>query len=258
MSKSVAARERTQQMKLVAVDEKFSSLIETHRKTDGGFQRPLQGGRLQEISEHMKNGGFIPPITVANIKGRYILIDGQHRLEAWRLRHYPLMANVSDFSSEGEAADAFVDINAEAKRVSLLHVLGVSSGEYATTVREMAVKFDVSIRVVHNLIGGILNKQNAIKMPITIAQWDLARKVLVTWTIQKRWGMPNNVFANAGILRLVGYFTARASNPESMLKDMLTLDYGRQSPLGRMSGTSFNSQKEMRQFVYETIAKKVI
>lgn len=253
-----ARKERKQEMKLVAVDERFSTLIETHRKSDGGFQRQLQGERLQKISEHVKSGGFCPPITVASIKGRYILIDGQHRLEAWRLRHYTLMANVTEFVSEGEAADAFVDINAEAKRVSLAHVLSVSSGEYATSVREMAEKFDVSIRVVHNLIGGIVNKQNAIKFPVTVHHWELARKVLAVWTIQKRWGMPNNVFAHAGVLRLVGYFAARASNTESMLKDMLNLDYGRQSHIGRMTGSSFNSQKEMRQFVYESIAKRVI
>jgi len=168
------------------------------------------------------------------------------------------MANVTEFATEAEAAEAFVDINGEAKRVSLQHVLSVSSSDYAVNLRDIAKKYDVSIQIVHNLIGGIVNKQNAIKVPISKAQWAVSEKVLNVWTKQKRWGLPNNVFATAGNHAPRRYFTAKASNTDSMLADLLKLDYARSSSLGRMAGTSFNSQKEMRQFVYESIAKQVI
>jgi hypothetical protein len=248
----------TKEMKIVDVDETFAENVHIHRLADGGFQRKLRRDRLTEISTALNDGAICPPITIGKVGSKHILIDGQHRLEAWKLKPFPMKACIITLKDEDEAVESFVSMNREQKRVSLIHVLRVSNTEYAEQVRDLADRCKVTIPHIHNLMVSICMLPSGKLPQPDDKQWKLAAKIMSTWMAQKRWGRQENVFSVPGVLMLVGYFTAKASNPDSMLKDLLRFDYARQSAIGRMVGTSYGAQKKMKAYVYKALAEQVI
>lgn len=244
--------------KMVDVDDNFSSKIVIHRHKDGGFQRPLRTQRLGVIAKEMSEGSICPPITVAHVGDKFILVDGQHRLEAWKLQNFPLKAMVYAMKSEDEANEAFITMNRERVRVSRTHVIKVSTEDVAVRTREMAEKFKVTNQHVFQLLCGIANVKDPFRADITEDHWKLLLKTLMFWSGQRRWGREDNCFSRPGVLMMVGYFVGKSSSVDSVLRDLSKLDYSNSGKLSKCCGTSFSMQKQMKDIFYRAVADQVL
>lgn len=249
---------KEREMQLVDVTPELAARVIVARAAEGGFQRKLDRKRLPEMVEVLGGGAHCPPISIAVVNGKYLLIDGQHRLEAWRVKAFPLKATVARMASLDEAATAFINLNREQKKVTLQHILTVSGGDYAVRVRRMAAECKVSLAHVHNLMAGITDRKDPLKADVTEAHWGLAAKVMAAWMRNRRWGNEASVYSNVGVLRLVGHFCGKAKAVESTIKDLQSLDYSKAGPLGRVEGSSWGAQQKMKAVFFKYLAERVL
>jgi len=63
----------------------------------------IENNRVKDYSESMNSGALFPPITVAHYRGKYIVIDGWHRVKAYqRNKILRLQAEIIPFETERE------------------------------------------------------------------------------------------------------------------------------------------------------------
>src|SRR3990167_5738782 len=118
-----AGRREEMNERIVSVTPELASRIEVIRykgNKETGFQRELHHDRVNGLVRAARDGTFIPPIFVGELPDkRLILIDGQHRLHAFKLQQYPLKALIYPERSTKDAAAQFIATNAHGVRVSL-------------------------------------------------------------------------------------------------------------------------------------------
>lgn len=247
-------------MSLVDVTKELANKVEVMRAADtrGGFQRKLDSKRLPEMTRVLGGGAHCPPIAVAVVGGKWILIDGQHRLEAWKMKAFPLKATVTHMSTVDDAAKAFINLNREQKKVPLQHILSVSNDDYPVRVRRMTEDCKVTLAHIHNLMCGITGRKDPLKADVTEAHWALAAKVMSVWMKNRRWGNPTSVYSNVGVLRMAGHFAGKTKTPDTVLRDMQSMDYSTGGPLGRVEGSSWSAQAKMQAVFFKYLAEKVI
>jgi hypothetical protein len=112
----------------VAKRSRMDTLVITHAVVNAfhhpPFQRPLRvNPKVLAIAEQIKaDGGVIPgTITLGELKNRTYIVDGQHRLEAYKISEVPeALADVRilTFESMGEMADEFVNLNSQLVKMS--------------------------------------------------------------------------------------------------------------------------------------------
>lgn len=105
----------------VAKRSRMDTLVITHEVVNAfhapPFQRPLRvNDKVRSLAEQIKSdGGVIPgTITVGELKGRTYIVDGQHRIEAYRISEiHEALADVRimQFENMGEMAEEFVNLN---------------------------------------------------------------------------------------------------------------------------------------------------
>lgn len=245
-------------MELVEVTEELARRVTVYRAKDGGFQRRLDQKRLPDMVQALTGGTHCPPISIAEVGEKFYLVDGQHRLAAWQVKHFPLSATITKMSTEEEASEAFISLNREQKKVSLTHILNVSKSDYAEKVRRMAADCKVNLTHIHNLMCGLLNVRDPMKTEVTDVHWALASKIMTSWMKNRRWSHEGGVYSTPGVLRLAGFFVSKTKAVDSVLKDLQSLDYTSNGPLGRVTGTSWGHQQKMKAVFHKYLAQKML
>lgn len=237
---------------LVEVTPELSEQFKIVHLKDGGFQRALNVSRVDVMVDDIKaNGSIVPPIVVARTKEGMIVVDGQHRLEAYRKAKYRLSALIVDGMTEKEATASFVAINRKARRVSLTHVLNVDPSEYATMVRKLGDKYGASNRQAHYALVGAFGRETYYKHKRTgfeIKREHLAsvELVLATWSRDKRWDNDSQCFNRCAIIQAVTDIVVKAKNKGAVIKKLLDANYTRQGPLFSKASLSGASQNILR------------
>src|SRR5579872_1239653 len=177
-------------------DDEVAGFISKIEHTDGAFQREMSRGKVSAIRNFYDTAVSQPPIpgtvllftadhlrfepikpfdNVGNLeepRGKYLIIDGQHRLAAllFYLRHHPEDARgihvpcvIFDGKSEDFATEMFVIINSTSTRINKSHLVdlyeSVSWAEpekkfAAKVVGLMYVEKDSPLRYKINRLGG--------------------------------------------------------------------------------------------------------
>ena len=231
---------------------KFSRL---HEDKDG-FQRPWNIKRSREIVDCVNKGGHMPPIFIAKVNGELFLLDGQHRLEAWKMHNYPLYGLIKSMSAD-EMRRNFVEINTKAVSVSLGHRLTVDASPMAEAIRRLAKKYDVGINRVYHLMTGVtLRHTLPTDHVFTSEDISLADTILKIWTNHRKWTTErtvNDCYNAPGILKFVGRMIRKLGNPEKNLVKLQNLDYTRGGPIFQIQGTSNASQSHLVAHVYKFV-----
>ena len=238
--------------RIVDVNQAFAKKIQIHRLKDRGFQRELRKERLKDMARDLSNGSICPPIMVAKIGNTLTLVDGQHRLEAWKISEYPLKAFVFDTKDMKTAATTFVKINSTSRRVTREHIINVSDDEWSVEVRAMARRLGVTLLQAHNALAGQFSTGStafSTLLQINDNRIAIAELVLTTWKRDKRWDAENNgVFDKNGIIKMAAFLVSRDNKPDAFLKRLLTLDYGSQSGMALCYGTGYAKQMQLRKY----------
>lgn len=246
-------------VRVVDVDEALARKIWIVRPDDeikGGFQRELSKKRIPQMVRDLTGDVICPAIDVADIKGTLYLVDGQHRLEAWRIKHFPLKAQVHKMGSMEEAAISFIGINNNAKRARLAHRLRVDPGAQAKAIRELASEFGLQPSVVFRILWAI-NSHNLQNNATTREDFALARTVLESWADDKRWGK-DSYYSKTGVLAVVAQVVKRSKHPKSALAELKNMDFSRSGPFATRYGTGGSALVSMRNLIHKHIAEKVL
>jgi DGQHR domain-containing protein len=140
----------------VPADDEIGQFIARIERTDHAFQRDLSRSKVKSIRNFYETAGTQPPIpatvllftnerlrfspigefeNVGNLQephGKYLIVDGQHRLAAleFYLRTHPeearaihVPAVIFDGRTEDFAAEMFVTINSTATRINKSHLI---------------------------------------------------------------------------------------------------------------------------------------
>ena len=251
--------------KIVVVDSKLAEQIEIIRfgEDHNGFQRKLSNDRVAKMAAALSNGTVCPPILLGDLRGRLIMLDGQHRFEAWKksIGAFTLEAKIISLIDMNQAKKLFVDLNSYQKRVGLKLRLSVDPSEYAYRLRSIAKKYQISVTDAQSLMIGILGTWKFYvdsAAAITNSQWELADRILSCWSKDKRWLKGVNVYSRPGVLRVVADIAVRSRNIEGTLNEIKGLDFSIGSKIARLYGGSSTSQKIMKQIIHEYIAKKTL
>lgn len=241
--------------KIVEVNQALANRIEVDHLKDGGYQRTLDTGRLREMSETLsRKGRFVPPIILAQHGNRLSIVDGQHRLEAWKLGNFTLQAMIVPISDRKEAARAFVDINAKQRRVARPHILQIADDEWSVEVRRLAKVTGCSLLQAHGAMLGCSRRVfSGEACKVTEEMPLICEKVINTWMRDKRWNAPQSgCFSKPGILNIACAMCKHEQDEKKMdviLKKLLALNYGEESAINYVYGTGRKSilltQKEI-------------
>lgn len=243
-------------MQLIKIDDNWLSKIEVvrHAEAEDGFQRKLNMNRAKEISSYMKNGHDVAPIYIGKIGDRYICIDGQHRLEARKMKPFNLYGIVVEKDLK-TATDEFEAMNTMNAKVSLSHRLKISNVPLAKFIRGCASKHGVDVKTVYAIVKG-LSVWNALRdyrgeFPKAIK--DKTEIILEFWMKDKRWKSKSSVYSKPGILTVVGQLCRKKSSIKPLLKQLASLDYSKQGSLYIHYGTGGACLKFMRDYILKRL-----
>lgn len=218
----------------------------------GGFQRQLRKDRIPGMVVSLTAPGTIcPPVVLAELGNDLILIDGQHRIAAWRVKEFPLKAVVFKVSSISDAARAFVDTNRKAQRVSLKHVLAVDPSEHSQHIRAIAKHWNTTPDRVNAVITGYVGNKRAACGEITDEEWTMVGRVLADWADDRRWAI-NSLYSSPAVMLSLGRLLRGSKAPEATLKEIKGMNFSDKGPLAKKTNTG------VREAMYQHIARQVI
>lgn len=239
--------------KFVNVDRELSGKLVIMQRKDGGFQRQLTDGRLRSISENLGNGLISPAIMVADVDGQLIVIDGQHRLEAWRRKSFPLTAHIVKMSYN-DAISNFINHNTKSKRVSRLHILNVDPRTFAKKVRLLAAKYNATLTQVYHICYG-LNSGHAAEQNADGINWDKVETILSIWSDDKRWKTRRTTYVKPGIMQMLGSLCKTSGNPGKLVSRLKNMKFGAQSFMNRHYGASRSDVRFMSEYALKWLHK---
>lgn len=235
---------------------------------DKGFQRPLDSNRAKKMAKELGNGSICPPIVVGDLRGRLLLMDGQHRLEAWKISGcaFSLEAKIVPLVDLNQAKKWFCEINGTQKRVSARLRIMIDPCEYAFRCRAMGKKFDLHPMDINSVLCGVAGVYMTIGSSggskdvsrLTNDSWSAAERMLDCWSKDKRWAKGPNVYRKPAVLRAVAHVAARTKDLEGTLNELKSMDFSMSGKMARWQGGSHATQKMMRELIYEYVAKKVL
>ena len=226
-------------MKILKVDNETAEKIHY-----APFQRKINPSRIASIIKYVHKGGFIPPILLGEKGQDLLLIDGQHRLEAWKRKKYNLYANLQPGITFKEASQEFVDISSYSVRISLKHRLKHDQSPMARMIRNYAEYFKCEITQVYAIFSGLnFNMKSTVKV----------KKILRYWRNDKRWGIKNSIYSKPGTLKMIGSLTRTTANLDLLMERLSKIDYSKKSPLSLRYGSSGTTQRMMKEYCLKYI-----
>ena len=241
----------TMSERIVEVTPEMAGRIEVIRQSqdsENGFQRELQHDRTRALVRAVKDGTFIPPIFVGELPDkRLVLIDGQHRLHAWKMHKFPLKAIVYPEKSVKDAAAQFIATNANGVRVSLGFRLKVDPGPDAKWMRELADKYEVAPNLIYNMVLGVTGYSRFYTGGRRVNKHakELAERILEQWAADKRWNDRAYLYTSVACLKIVGTIVGESTNPTAMVSFLRSLDWSKRSRIGAVIGSSWVFQEKM-------------
>jgi hypothetical protein len=223
-----------------------------------GFQRQLDARKARRAADTLAGGkAYCPPIILGKVGSKLIVVDGQHRLEAWKQRKFPLQAVINHYDSIEHAAMDFDTINAHGSKVSLRHRLNVSPALYHRKVREIARKYGVEPTKVHYTMVGIIGHDRLYRMKVVRREeWELGEWIISQWIRDPRWALKGQVYSSAGALRIAGGFISKAKDRKVMLGKLQKMEFFRSGALSRVLGSSNSAYQQSRQYVSNWLIRK--
>ncbi len=228
-----------------------------HKDNPEGFQRPLNTMKATYAADRLSGGlTNCPPIMLGRIGSRIICVDGQHRLQAWKLRKFPLFAVIYEYQSIEAMSRDFDNINTYMAKVTLNHRLAVSPNPYPKRCRKTALELGVSARDVHYTLMG-LSEHGAgfYQQHIPEATWKIGERILKRWTSDPRWAKKDQVYHKRGILRVVGIMCRKAKAVDTVVSKMQEMNYEDGQPISMIQGTGSTEAKDMREYFIRHLMK---
>lgn len=241
----------------VAVDDSLVDLVDTWRygEKEGGFQRRLNENVLGKIIAAAHRGEAIPPIILAKVDTRFRLLDGQHRLEAWKQEKFPLFAQINVMRPQ-KVVESFCTINGSARKVSLIHQLNVDTHAYTQKVRVMAMNFDLEPIAIHTICKQLTGQRQGRQLSVGKEQWDFISQFLTAWKGHKKWSDNNSIYAKTGTMAMAMRMCKQAKDPMVMLGLIQNLNFGVDGPLGERYGATEGHVKTMADFCLQSMMRK--
>jgi ParB-like nuclease domain len=252
------------EIKTVEMTPELSAVLEIRRLEDGngGFQRKLRDERIRQMVTALTSGKLAcPPIIVAKLPdGKDIVVDGQHRLEAWRKKAFPLRAMIFKADSLEDAAASFCAMNATARKVSLAHRIQVDPSRQACIIRNLARRYRISPSLPYHLVIGLegMTSFYANGSGVTKESLKKARTILQIWSKGKLWKKAQSIYSTPGVLKQVGWFSRGDVNVVEIVRCLQAMDFRTHSPLAGAYGTSFYNQRQMTRIIEKFLVKQTL
>lgn len=249
-------KERTE---CVRLDDKIAELIEIRRygEVEGGFQRKLNTEVLSKIIKSARKEECIPPILLAKIDGRYRLLDGQHRFEAWKQEKFELWAQITPMRPP-KAVETFCTVNGTARKLQLGHQLAVDPSGYAKKLREVAASFEYEIepRIIHATLQEFTGQNKGRTLVIEDKTWEFIRDMFKVWKNDKRWGTKGSIYSSYGTFIMLSHVMKHSKNPVETLEKLKKLDYSKEGSLGIRYGGSTSAARKMAKFAMTSLMRR--
>ena len=243
-------------IEVVKVTGSLVSKLEDMREGEvpKGFQRKLRPDHVRALAKAFLDGSVAPPVLVAKIGNRLVLIDGQHRIHAWLKNEFPLYAQIVEMTLP-EASDIFC-ASARGLRIPRRHILKVHSGPSYSAMRSLASEFDVEIERAAAVTEGLLGRAWFYKDIIEVGP-DIARAkaILDVITKDKRWKDGTGIIKRVGVVMFIGTLCRGKSEEDArrLCKRLLRLDMSKSGPIATRYGTSMAAIKKMREYALTAI-----
>lgn len=245
-----------------------------------GFQRKHTRSRNDIIARDSNKGAFLPPIVVANVDGKLLVVDGQHRLRAIEFNEFQhtVWVNIVEMNYE-QAKKSFIEINTKNKKVDLNHILEVDAHPTTKKIRRIASALGVdsdntvSKRQVMYCLMGITNSSSyphLIEGTIDPKDFELVEMFLREWVKDDRWHNPTrSIFSHNSVLKLVCKFCKRYEDfsnekPIDWINRFKEAQFGKfdifnkAGILAKLAGVSQGNQMQMRDFLLEKVFKRTL
>lgn len=173
------------------------SQVEVYRASEreDGFQRVARDKKIHEIAKHLevlkakgRNSDF-PEILIANVNGKLICIDGQHRLAA----HIQVGMNARvhvESMSLNDAVDRFIRDNGKSTPLRKPELAMSARTELAKQIRALAKTYNAGIPQVMQLLTGMRGALSDLVVAgpgLTDQENRTAGAILEVWTRDDRW-----------------------------------------------------------------------
>ena len=247
-------------MRTMLLSRKVAKTIEVLRlgEADGGFQRTLSPGKLKGILRAVRGGVHVPGISVAVVGDRRIVIDGQHRLAAWMEAEFPLSVELVRMSMR-RAKSSFLAANLKGTKVKKAHAFKIAETATCKFLRSEAQKNSASEMEIAAGALGITGKFLNYDTHLNGEKRVLAR-IFSQYTKDPRWEKREGIYRSHGTIQTVAYLCRGVSElrkVDRIVGAFRQINLSKDSPLGRMYGTSFYSQNQMRNFALKRIYQAV-
>lgn len=242
---------------LLAVTKELSDVIVVPRESEfkDGYQRDVREEKVRKIVAYAEAGKpLFPIILVKSNNGGYKCLDGQHRLEAFRRRAYPLDAYLIDLGKFAkDEGGVFCEINTTQTRVGLKHRLKVDTSPEFTKIRALASEYNASPHQVHSICAGVSARWT---ISMTKAKWEVVEEMLKQWTTDPRWEnmgagrtttkAEGGFFAASGTLMAVAAVAFPDRNPKKAISILKGMNYYRSGHFSEIYGSGSETQQRMR------------
>lgn len=243
----------------IKVNDELASKIEIRRygEVDGGFQRKLRTDVLSKIVRKARLNEAIPPIVLAKCEaGKFRLLDGQHRFEAWKQEHYELWAQVTPMRPQ-KAVESFCTINSTSRRIQLKHQLNVDPSAYAVKLREISDKYKIPNNAIHGMCTELIQQHDSGRnIRMEPQQWKAIEGILELWTKDKRWEQKSQIYNKYGTLVMVTRLCKNSENHAKMIKMLQELDYSNVGALADRYSGSYSGARVMATYALQSMARK--
>lgn len=230
-----------------------------------GYQRKLNSKKVTGIVEwSQKQDAYVPAIGVAVMPdGRLFIMDGQHRLEAWRIKPYDLGIEFRPLNKMVGVVDNFIKINTAQTKTALALTSAVSLDPTFVKMRDLAIELKCDHTVVLYFIRGFM-KNNHITPGST--EYDVPNdcfstaKIVLSAIINKQKKIDKDGgFLGRSFIEAVGIVVRDGQNKDTatVAKAIAEINLKKGSPIRNMYGSSRTCVARMRDHVIKKLHKSM-
>lgn len=215
-----------------------------------GFQRKLDESRAKSMADAFSNGDHCPDILVADVDGRLLIIDGQHRHMARGYRPFYISAKIIPMTME-KAAHTFILMNSTGKRVPLSLRLSVSQDDASVRIRDISKTVGCSIPFAYRAILGSSGK-TWLPVGSSVTNKESAMAAFVSYLWLKNKTKPGGIYERPSTVQAVCALVRGMENSKAaplVERIIRKANFRKDGALAARCGTSGASQKFMRDYL---------
>lgn len=254
---------------MIKMTDEMAKKIEVsrHGEETDGWQRKLSYSRAKAIANVAQENYIIPPIVLLKTDGRLLVLDGQHRLEGWKIAKYDLWAYVLS-ATKAQAVDNFIIMNTRQRRISMKHRLTIDRNPLIGRLRALADKHKVTYSQALAVISGVLGGQwrlytvrdsgNMHGRKPEEADFRMADNILSIWANDDRWkeNAVHDGYRKIGAIFAVAYICGKMPEKYEQTVELLKgINFKKAGTIAKFIGTSGVARKLTVQYMMDYLMK---